>query len=649
MSKKLHKYTLLSLFAALALSSCEISFGQSINSTSTSSSSPISSTIIQSGSESVLDTPSDWYVIGSFTNWNVIDTYMLTQNYETTYDYSYHIQLSLHTGDKFQAYKNSENPITLGFDTLGGNTIIGDYERDTENSGVMITNDDEYDIYVNVSGNTTFLEIISDSSEPYIDVNFSAINDFHGAINRDSSTNSVGISYLASYLKERKSEGNVLISSGDMWQGTFESNFNNGKLVTEAFKNIGFDAMVLGNHEFDWGASAIFENQNLAEKTYLGANIYNYDDNNTPCYGEKAILGGNYTTKTLHKGTTNEIKIGIIGVIGKDQLSSIQSNLVSDYVFIDPTDTVKLLSTQLRNEYNCDIVVASYHADEDNVDKSIVGGDIGTGTKYVDAVFCAHSHQREISYVNSVPFIQSGSNGRYVGEVSLRYNKESNSVSTLSCNNVDLFSKTLYQDSEVSQIVSRYNSASSATGSQVLGRISDTFDHTSTLPNAIAKGMYDAAVSRGIDDIDYAITNIARNDIVAGEVTYANLYTAVPFDNSIVICEVSGKDIYNEIVSYKNYFYRATNRKLENKSTTTYKVAVCSYLAYHVRIDADTYKKTLNYFASIQNDYDLEYSSGVIYTYRQALVDIFENASGTIDPSTFLGDRYNSSLLTSTL
>jgi hypothetical protein len=64
-------------------------------------------------------------------------------------------------------------------------------------------------------------------------------------------------------------EHTVFLSSGDMWQGGSSSNSTKGKIVTDWMNYLGFEAMALGNHEFDWGTDAIRENVDIVFIDYL--------------------------------------------------------------------------------------------------------------------------------------------------------------------------------------------------------------------------------------------------------------------------------------------------------------------------------------------------------------------------------------------
>jgi len=227
-------------------------------------------------------------------------------------------------------------------------------------------------------------------------VDFYAINDFHGAISPDAYFGEPGLARVATYLKDKKDDkpdNTVIISSGDMYQGSYDAYHNRGRVVTESMNEIGFDSMTIGNHEFDWGTADILDNVGWADFPLLGANIMEY-----PNTSVKSSIGEEYAI--IERGF---LKIGIIGVIGQGQITSINSRYMQNLYFEEPTQIIKDLSVELREEQEVDIVVLSIHAGQYEVDYSIPEGD------YVDAVFCSHTHRVEQQVVNGVPFIQGGS------------------------------------------------------------------------------------------------------------------------------------------------------------------------------------------------------------------------------------------------
>ena len=171
-------------------------------------------------------------------------------------------------------------------------------------SNSSINNSSESTSFSSSSNNVTSLNSSSSTSSSSIEnssiqennpviedkfVDLYAINDFHGSVNENG--NERGILKVGTYLKQKRKQDNTLVlSSGDMWQGSIESNYNRGELLTYVMNNVGFDCFTLGNHEFDWGVSVIKDNKQLVSYTkFLGANIYNY-----PNTSVKSDLADNY-------------------------------------------------------------------------------------------------------------------------------------------------------------------------------------------------------------------------------------------------------------------------------------------------------------------------------------------------------------------
>ena len=138
-----------------------------------------------------------------------------------------------------------------------------------------------------------------------------SINDLHGKL--PDGDNHPGVDELTTYLKNaKKTDDNViLLSAGDMWQGTAESNLTGGLLITDWMNEMDFAAMALGNHEFDWGEEAVKRNAEFAEFPFLAINIYDRTTNTLVDYCESSVVV-----------EFDGVQVGIIGAIG-DCYSSI--------------------------------------------------------------------------------------------------------------------------------------------------------------------------------------------------------------------------------------------------------------------------------------------------------------------------------------
>ena len=74
-------------------------------------------------------------------------------------------------------------------------------------------------------------------------------------------------------LRKRAPQRTLLVDSGDAWQGTFISNANKGQAVTQAMNLMRYDALAVGNHEFDWGQDTLAQRAHEAAFPFLGANV----------------------------------------------------------------------------------------------------------------------------------------------------------------------------------------------------------------------------------------------------------------------------------------------------------------------------------------------------------------------------------------
>lgn len=413
-------------------------------------------------------------------------------------------------------------------------------------------------------------------------IDFYAVNDFHGTVDK--------MSQFGGYLKSCKNEnGNTLIlNSGDMFQGSMESNSNYGKLLSDCMGVAGFDAFTFGNHEFDWGLDNLRQLASASPVPFLGANIYNWNAA-TKQFGTFASdLAKEYEIKVLPNG----LKVGIIGVIGSNQITSICSNLVQTIGFKDPLPVIKDVSTRLRSQHGCDVVVVSVHAGADDLDGSQLGG-------YVDAVFTAHTHQFELgTYANSnIPYIQSGSNGSAVSHIQLSVDENNN----VTCEEQD---SIYYSDSwpnlaAATALIDNSNAQIEEERNQVLARFDGYMSKAVGIPRLVSRAIAEYATDMG-HEIVLSMVNTARGYLSAGNVTYSNLYEVIPFDNIIYIAEVSGADIlkeaeyssesYGETI-YSNAIWRVSGVAIERNKT--YKIAVIDYLLYHQNADRD-----YNYFPS---------------------------------------------------
>lgn len=388
-----------------------------------------------------------------------------------------------------------------------------------------------------------------------------AVNDFHGKWER--------IAQFGDFLKSKKAANpnTLVLNSGDMFQGSMQSNSNYGRMLTDCMTEIGFDAFTYGNHEFDWGIEKMLELQKTTEIPFLGANIYKWDPE-TRQFGEFADdIAKEYAVTTLPNG----LKVGIIGVIGSQQITSICSDRVQNIGFKDPKEIIPQVSDKLRNQLGCHVVVVCLHAQASTLDKMEMDD-------YVDAVFCAHSHDFEKGFYSyGTPYVQSGSYGQALSCIKLSVTSDG----TVSCQNYDhcVYDDDWASDSAVSAIVDDYVAKLPISPEQLVCTSDGTLNKNAGVPRLACRAIADFAVNNGHDDIVVAMCNVARYSMPSGKVTYSDLYECLPFDNTVYIAEITGTNLIS--LAKNNSFWRVSGEKIVNDNQHVYKVAIIDYLLMH--------------------------------------------------------------------
>ncbi len=386
---------------------------------------------------------------------------------------------------------------------------------------------------------------------------FYAVNDLHGKF--DDGRNHPGVDELSTYLNNRKAknENTVLLSSGDMWQGAAASNLTKGHIVTDWMNEMDFVSMTLGNHEYDWGESAIVSNAALAEFPILAINAYNTTTNQRVSYAKSSV--------TVEK---NGVKIGIIGAIG-DCLSSISGDMTKNLTFktgSELANLVKAESTKLRQE-GADFIVYSLHdGGEDGTDMGHYATELSSGG-YVDLVFEGHSHSKYVSQDGyGVYHLQGGGDNKGISHAQVKINYVTGSTQVI---RAEFISTSTYQnladDPVVENLKDKY-ATQIAPAYEVLGQNASYRSGSSILETCAAlyakKGEetwgedYDIVLGGG-----YMNTRAPYN-LYAGQVLYGDLMDILPFDNQLVLCSIKGKDLKSNFI---------------NTSKSTYYIGYTSY------------------------------------------------------------------------
>jgi 2',3'-cyclic-nucleotide 2'-phosphodiesterase (5'-nucleotidase family) len=403
-----------------------------------------------------------------------------------------------------------------------------------------------------------------DDNQPIVNIDLYNLNDFHGMVEFNPSNGELGINRLAGYFDARLRENpnTLFLSSGDMWQGSADSNITRGRLVVDAMNLIGFSGMAIGNHEFDWTDEVIYSNRERANFPLLGINIIDKRTNQRAGFADPYIM--------VEK---SGVKIGIIGTIGAGLESSILASAVEHYDFVFYSNLVREASQTLRSQ-GAQIVVLLNH--DGNVESGAV--------QHVDAVFNGHTHRREVFHIDGKPVYQGLAYGQSISHIRFNVNKELNTVTFLQAQSgvytyADLdrmnqmptelpAMKTLYDNYLTTEINTVKN--------EVVGTAEGFFTRAQLGRLAVDEMLaYGRSVKQEVV-ASFHNTGGVRSSLNSGVVTYGDLYRAFPFDNELMIVEVTGNELSWWIA--QSLYMKTIPNLLPIQSNQTYWIISINYL-----------------------------------------------------------------------
>lgn len=211
----------------------------------------------------------------------------------------------------------------------------------------------------------------------------------------------------------------LLFDCGDISQGTPYYNMFKGELEVKMMNLMKYDAMTIGNHEFDYGMDNLARLCRLAQFPVVCAN---YDVTGT-------VLEG--LVKPYVVLERKGVRIGVFGL--SPQLEGlVQASNCEGVVYHNPVETAREVVKTLREDEHCDVVVCLSHLGMLGKD-SVVPGDevLATSTSGIDVILGGHSHtfmEHPQVFRNAegkdVSVMHTGKNGVYVGEWKLTLEKK---------------------------------------------------------------------------------------------------------------------------------------------------------------------------------------------------------------------------------
>lgn len=350
------------------------------------------------------------------------------------------------------------------------------------------------------------------------------VNDFHGFATAykpyGSEEEQGGLAYLAQHVEELRAEKpTLLVAAGDMIQGNNWANLFQGKSSVEAMNSMKFDAVVVGNHEFDFGQAILKERIEEANFPFLGANVEGFP------------MLKPYIIKNL-----DGLSIAVIGVVTGDTPTSTHPKNVSGLQFASPVDTVEKYIQELRTKNDIIVVLShiGFSADME-LAKKVEG---------IDVIVGGHSHTKvaKPAVVGKTHILQAFEHGKVLGVLDLTV-KNGNIVRTAGW--LEPITPVGKENQAVEAIVLKYQQKVDSFMNDTVGESLVDLDGVNVRQRETNLGNLITDIMRKTAGADVAIINggTIRTSIKKGKIKVSDVYAVVPFDNYIVAIKLTGKQI----------------------------------------------------------------------------------------------------------
>jgi 2',3'-cyclic-nucleotide 2'-phosphodiesterase (5'-nucleotidase family) len=354
-----------------------------------------------------------------------------------------------------------------------------------------------------------------------------------------------GIAELTTLIREvRQNEPNVfLFDAGDIFTGAL-SRLTDGALMFEFMITMGYDAMGIGNHEFDYGEEIFAWQKNRAPFPVLGANLF-YKDTHFPFAQPHAIIerGG--------------VRIGVIGILGQDAASTaIARDHIDELDVIDPAIAVQKSVDELRHEV--DLVVLLTHqghtapmqtdAEVDprlarDIDKDIA---LAGAVDGIDVLFGGHADagtwEPVVNPRTGTLIMQTFGQATYLGYLQLILDGETRKIKSYDGKLLPVDADRLEPDAIIEHKNAEYRAAFPEI-TEVVGRtearLNRRYFDESDLGNLLA----DVTVDMSGADIGMMHPGGIRKDFPQGDIEIGDVLDTNPFVDPVMVMEVTGAQI----------------------------------------------------------------------------------------------------------
>ncbi|EMV0664900.1 bifunctional UDP-sugar hydrolase/5'-nucleotidase [Salmonella enterica] len=385
-----------------------------------------------------------------------------------------------------------------------------------------------------------------------------------------------------SIRKEVAQEGGsvLLLSGGDINTGVPESDLQDAGPDFRGMNLIRYDAMAVGNHEFDNPLTVLRQQEKWAKFPFLSANIYQKST------GERLF-------KPWAIFTRQDIKIAVIGLTTDDTAKIGNPEYFTDIEFRKPAEEAKVVIQELNMNEKPDVIIATTHMGHyDNGDhgsnapgdvemaRSLPAGSLAmiVGGHSQDPVCMASENKKQVNYVPGTPcapdkqngiwIVQAHEWGKYVGRADFEFRNGEMKMVNYQLIPVNLKKKVTWdngkservlytpeiaENPQMLSLLTPFQNKGKAQLEVKIGSVNGLLEGDRSKVRFVQTNMgrviLAAQIARTGADFGVMSGGGIRDSIEAGDITYKSVLKVQPFGNIVVYADMSGKEVVDYLTA----------------------------------------------------------------------------------------------------
>lgn len=385
-----------------------------------------------------------------------------------------------------------------------------------------------------------------------------------------------------SIRKEVAQEGGsvLLLSGGDINTGVPESDLQDAEPDFRGMNLIGYDAMAVGNHEFDNPLTVLRQQEKWAKFPFLSANIYQKST------GERLF-------KPWAIFTRQDIKIAVIGLTTDDTAKIGNPEYFTDIEFRKPAEEANVVIQELNMNEKPDVIIATTHMGHyDNGDHgsnapgdvemalSLPAGSLAmiVGGHSQDPVCMTSENKKQVNYVPGTPcapdkqngiwIVQAHEWGKYVGRADFEFRNGEMKMVNYQLIPVNLKKKVTWdngkservlytpeiaENPQMLSLLTPFQNKGKAQLEVKIGSVNGLLEGDRSKVRFVQTNMgrviLAAQIARTGADFGVMSGGGIRDSIEAGDITYKSVLKVQPFGNIVVYADMSGKEVVDYLTA----------------------------------------------------------------------------------------------------